>query len=146
LKNLSDIFFTPVNASVNSSFFYLWLSIAAHGYYRLCRKLPGISPVHEETVKCLVMIQNINIPLYSQYLSSARRIKLTTLYTATIVRLLFLDMSGWMVRFDLNTCLRLKDELPTIAVMMTDYLDFASKLAMSDVVECLQGKIKSPLA
>ena len=80
---------------------------------------------------------NINIPLYSQYLSSARRIKLTTLYTATIVRLLFLDMSGWMVMFDLNTCLRLKDVLPTIAVKMTDYLDFSSKLAMSDVVECL---------
>jgi hypothetical protein len=46
-------------------------------------------------------------------------------------------MSGWMVMFDLNTCLRLKDVLPTIAVKMTDYLDFSSKLAMSDVVECL---------
>ncbi|MDD1637559.1 MAG: hypothetical protein LUQ56_05410 [Methylococcaceae bacterium] len=70
-------------------------------------------------------------------MSSAQRIKLTTLYTATIVRLLFLDMSGWMVMFDLNICLRLKDVLPTIAVKMTDYLDFSSKLAMSDVVECL---------
>lgn len=69
--------------------FYSWLSIASYGCYRLCRKLPGFyRRFMEKLLWC-----KINILLYSQDLSPIQRIKLTTLYTATLISLLFLVMS-----------------------------------------------------
>ena len=73
--------------------FYLWLSIASYGCYRLCRKLPGLYYQFMEKLLNTWLWYKTYILLYSQDLSPVQRIKLTTLYTATIISLLFLVMS-----------------------------------------------------
>lgn len=73
--------------------FYLWLSVASYGCYRLCRKLPGLYHQFMEKLLNAWLCCKTDILLYSQDLSSLQRIKLTTLYTATLISLLFLVMS-----------------------------------------------------
>lgn len=73
--------------------FYSWLSVASYYCYRLCCKLPGLYHQFMEKLLNAWSWYKTYILLYSQDLSSAQRVKLTTLYTAAIISLLFLVMS-----------------------------------------------------
>ncbi len=70
--------------------FYLWLFIASYGCYRLCRKLPGLYHQFIEKLLNAWLWYKTYILLYSHDLPPIQRIKLTTLYSATIISLLFL--------------------------------------------------------